>query len=287
MPTGPQRTRQTEWAIFASFALAALGGIAFAVFFVLGGQTQFEGASLAVAFGGLAAGLGLWAVRLLPSGGHVEEHEGFSSPEVERSEVVDQLVDVGRPRRRRWLVRLFGLAGGTITVALLFPLRSLLQPQGGALPPKALAETPWRAGGVRLIDRSGRPVRPEDVSAQSIEIVYPEHHPDAGDAPAFLVRLDPARLQDPPPGGQVGGIVAYSLLCTHAGCAVALYLEGTGQVLCPCHQSVFNLLRAARPVAGPASRPLPGLPIFVDADGYLRASGDFTSPPGPGYWSRP
>ncbi len=81
-------------------------------------------------------------------------------------------------------------------------------------------------------------------------------------------------------------MVAYSLLCTHAGCPVALYEQGTGRMLCPCHQSAFDLLAGAEPIAGPAGRPLPGLPIAVDTDGYLVARGDFTAPPGPGFWSR-
>jgi ubiquinol-cytochrome c reductase iron-sulfur subunit len=116
--------------------------------------------------------------------------------------------------------------------------------------------------------------------------VFPEGHVRAGDVPAFAVRLDPARFAVAPPGGHVDGLVAYSLLCTHAGCPVALYEQGAGRVLCPCHQSAFDLLTAARPIAGPAARRLPGLPLMVDGAGYLRATGDFTAPPGPGYWSR-
>ncbi|MFD0822184.1 ubiquinol-cytochrome c reductase iron-sulfur subunit, partial [Micromonospora zhanjiangensis] len=126
-----------------------------------------------------------------------------------------------------------------------------------------------------------------DVPAGAIVGVFPEGDVTAADAPAFAVRLDPAELTVPPPGGQVDGVVVYSLLCTHAGCPVRLYLKGTGRLLCPCHQSNFDLLAAARPVAGPAARPLPGLPIRLDPAGHLVAAGDFTAPPGPGFWSYP
>jgi ubiquinol-cytochrome c reductase iron-sulfur subunit len=84
----------------------------------------------------------------------------------------------------------------------------------------------------------------------------------------------------------VDGIIAYSKLCTHAGCPVGLYVQQLGELLCPCHQSVFDILAGATPVAGPAARPLPQLPIAVGADGTLVARGDFSAPVGPGYWSR-
>jgi ubiquinol-cytochrome c reductase iron-sulfur subunit len=178
------------------------------------------------------------------------------------------------------------VAVGSLGVAALFPLRSLLSFRKPD-PVPALRRTAWGAG-VRLVTPDGVPVRAADINTETIQIVVPEGHLKDGDAPAFVVRIDPARLTSAPPGGLTGGnLVAYSLLCTHAGCPVALYEQSTGRMLCPCHQSAFNLLAGAKPIAGPAARHLPGLPIEVDADGYLRARGDFTSPPGAGFWSRP
>jgi ubiquinol-cytochrome c reductase iron-sulfur subunit len=139
---------------------------------------------------------------------------------------------------------------------------------------------------VRLVREDGTPVRPADVPTESLLGVFPEGRVNDGDAPAFAVRLDPARFTVPPSGGAVDGIVVFSLLCTHAGCPVRLYLKGTGRVLCPCHQSNFDLLASARPIAGPAARALPGLPFQVGPDGFLTATGGFTSPPGAGFWSR-
>ncbi|MGW4589750.1 ubiquinol-cytochrome c reductase iron-sulfur subunit [Amycolatopsis thermoflava] len=277
--------RGSEHAIAAALLVACLGGAGFAAVYVLGGQTQLEGVTLGVAFAGLAAGLALWAKRLVPSGRHVEEHEGFSSGEADQYAVTSRITGLARPRRRG-LVGLLGLAIGTIALAALFPLRSLMRLRG-TNPSQALATSSWRPG-LRLVTPEGEPVRAEDISSDTMRIVYPEGHPKAADSPAFLVRLDPARV--PPESarpGQLDGVVAHSLLCTHAGCAVSLYEQTTGQVLCPCHQSVFDLLHGGKPVAGPAGRALPSLPVRVGADGYLYATGDFTSPPGPGYWSRP
>jgi ubiquinol-cytochrome c reductase iron-sulfur subunit len=82
------------------------------------------------------------------------------------------------------------------------------------------------------------------------------------------------------------GIVCFSKICTHAGCAVSLFNVLTMQLICPCHQSTFNILQDCSPVFGPASRPLPQLPLLVDAEGYLIARSDFIEPVGPGFWNR-
>jgi ubiquinol-cytochrome c reductase iron-sulfur subunit len=92
------------------------------------------------------------------------------------------------------------------------------------------------------------------------------------DAPAAPTRLD---------GVADDHLVAYSRLCTHAGCAVALYRDRDQALFCPCHQATFDARRGATPTGGPASVPLPQLPIAVDADGYLVATGDLSMDPGP------
>ncbi len=181
---------------------------------------------------------------------------------------------------------MLAVAAGSLGLAALFPLRSMLQPNGDN-PAQQLAQTAWRLGNPRIVDADNKPIRIDDVTTETVVRAFPAGHTDAGDVPAFLVRIDPSRFTAKPPAADIDGVVAYSLLCTHAGCPVSLYEQSTGKMLCPCHQSVFDLLAGARPVAGPAARSLPGLPIAVDEDGYLYATGDFTSPPGPGYWSRP
>ena len=84
----------------------------------------------------------------------------------------------------------------------------------------------------------------------------------------------------------VEGIVAYSKLCTHTGCPVGLYQSEEHLLLCPCHQSTFDVLDGARPVFGPAARSLPQLPLGIDGDGNLVATDDFPEPTGPGFWDR-
>lgn len=282
-PTAAERSAARR--IVLAFLLSAAGAVGFAVTYGLGGQAQWEGVWLAVAFAGLALGLGIWSRRLIPTGGYVEEHEGFTPPPREQALAATALTEGDSPLRRRGLLATLGLALTALGAATLFPLRSLLA-LDLTRPAEALRDTPW-ARGVRLVNSDGRPLRPDAVPDGAVVGVFPEGNVEAGDAPAFAVRLDPQRFAAPPPGGHLDGLVVYSMLCTHAGCPVRLFLRGTGRVMCPCHQSSFNLLAAARPVAGPAARALPGLPVEVGPDGYLRAAGDFTSPPGAGFWSRP
>ncbi|WP_200214566.1 QcrA and Rieske domain-containing protein [Micromonospora coerulea] len=282
-PSATERTASRR--IVAAFGVSAAGAVGFAVTYGLGGNTAREGICLAVAFAGLAVGLAVWARRLVPVDRYVEEHEGFTSPPTEQAMTAAVLTAPDSPVRRRGLLAALGLALTALGAAALFPLRSLL-PFDRARPVRALKDTPWGAG-VRLVDADGRPLRPDDVPADTVVAVFPEGNVDVGDAPAFAVRLEPQRFSRPPAGGHLDGLVVWSLLCTHAGCPVRSYLKGTGQLLCPCHQSSFDLLAGARPVAGPAARALPGLPIEVGPDGFLRATGDFTAPPGAGFWDSP
>jgi ubiquinol-cytochrome c reductase iron-sulfur subunit len=282
---GHTRKQRPRLAIATAFGFTILGAIAFAAFYVLHAGTQLLGAAFAVAFGGLAVGLTVWSRHLLSSGEYVEEHEGFTSGPTEQQELATELAEIAKPNRRG-LLAMLSLAVLSIGGAALFPLRSLMQPRGEHVL-QQLRETAWRAGGLRLVDSAKRPVRLTDVRDDTIVIVEPEGRTRSGDTATFVVRLDPSRFVSPPPAGHLSGVVAYSLLCTHAGCPVGLFEQSTGRMLCPCHQSVFNLLDGGRAVAGPAARSLPGLPISVDGDGFLYATGDFTDPPGPGYWSRP
>ena len=123
----------------------------------------------------------------------------------------------------------------------------------------------------------------------SFTTVFPEGFEGSADSQAVLIRVEPGQLQLPPDrlAGAPEGLVAYSKICTHAGCPLGLYLAATHELRCPCHQSTFDVLDGARPVYGPAPKPLPQLPIEIDADGGLRATGDFTEPVGPSFWEEP
>jgi ubiquinol-cytochrome c reductase iron-sulfur subunit len=185
--------------------------------------------------------------------------------------------------RRSALVRLLLAAGGALGLAALFPIRSL-----GPSPGDTLLRTPWRAG-QRLVTEEGDPVNANDLTLDSFVSVFPEGFVGSPDGQAVLVRVEPSSLRLPSGlvAGAPDGFVAYSKVCTHAGCPVGLYLAATHQLRCPCHQSTFDVLNGAEPVYGPAPRPLPQLPLMIDADGTIRATGDFDAPVGASFWSLP
>jgi ubiquinol-cytochrome c reductase iron-sulfur subunit len=132
----------------------------------------------------------------------------------------------------------------------------------------------------------GTPVTSSTLEVGSFTTVFPEGYEGSADSQAVLVRVEPGQLQLPPDrlAGAPDGLVAYSKICTHAGCPLGLYLAATHELRCPCHQSTFDVLDGARPVYGPAPKPLPQLPIEIAADGGLLATGDFTEPVGPSFW---
>lgn len=275
------RQRRATRRAAAAFGLSVLGSALFVAGYVTDRLT-LQGAGLAVAFAAVAYGLATWARYLLPHGGFVEHRGPLASPREQRLLLSSSLHEVPAAGSRRGLMYLLGLAVGGLGLAFVVPLRSLLAP-GSAHPVHALRHTAWR--GLRLVRPNGGFVTAADVPPGAVVVVQPEGHPAAGDTPAFLVRVDPARAATP--AGHVDGVIAYSLLCTHAGCPVSQFEKGTGRVLCPCHQSAFDVWNGARPVSGPAARALPALPIAADAAGRLYATGDFTTPPGPGSWSQP
>lgn len=163
-------------------------------------------------------------------------------------------------------------------------------------PNTLLKHTMWEKGMRLTRDPDGTPIRAADVTIGSAFHVIPEglneleHHKleEKAKAAVLLMRLKPEDLQVSPgrEGWNYDGIVAYSKICTHVGCPVALYEQQTHHLLCPCHQSQFDIKREAAVIFGPAKRPLPQLPITVDDEGYLIAQGDFPEPVGPSFWER-
>jgi ubiquinol-cytochrome c reductase iron-sulfur subunit len=123
-------------------------------------------------------------------------------------------------------------------------------------------------------------VRTEDLNVGSVVTVFPEGAEGDAASQTVLIRL-PDGL-----GQSVDGYVAFSKVCTHAGCPVALYRAAQHQLMCPCHQSVFDVVNGGNVLAGPADHALPQLPIEIGADGYLHAKADFPVPIGPGFWER-
>jgi len=121
-----------------------------------------------------------------------------------------------------------------------------------------------------------------------ITTVFPEGHLDAADSQTLLIRVSttPVTTRAGRQGWGPEGYLAYSKICTHAGCPVGLYQHKIEKLLCPCHQSTFAVLEGAKPIFGPATRSLPQLPLEIDSDGYLRAQSDYHEPVGPGFWDR-
>ena len=260
-----------------SFLLAGAAGLGLAVVYWRGGQPQAEGALLATAFGSLAYGLVTWGNRLMPQGPFEEARHVLPEPEDERQHFEEDLERGGVITSRRLLLRTLAVAAGGLGVAAVFPIRSL-----GPKPGRSLLETPWRDG-LRLVTDTGRPVKASDVPLGGLVTVFPEGHAGSADGQAVLVRVEPG-LNTPVTGRDdwaPDGYLVYSKVCTHAGCPVGLYQQETHQLLCPCHQSTFDVLHGAKPVFGPAAGALPQLPIRIDAGGVLVARGDFSDPIGP------
>ncbi len=269
--------------IAASLALSILAGIGLLVLYALGGQVQLEGSLLAILLGGIGVSLILWGKHLFRQEVVTEEREPHPSaePQVAAAEQVIEKSeqDIGR---RTFLVRLFLAAAGALGLAAIFPIRSL-----GPSPGRSLFQTAWRAGS-RVVDEQGIPVKVTDLEVNGVVTVFPEGANSAMDSQAVLLRVIPEELQLPP--GQASwapeGFVCYSKICTHAGCPVGLFSPAQHQLLCPCHQSAFDVLNGGQPQFGPAARPLPQLPLTIDPDGSIRAQSDFQEPVGPGFWNR-
>ena len=269
----------------AFFVLSTIASIALAVVYWRGGQPQAEGVLLAVVSGGIGLGIITWAKHAMPHDVVVEERASVeSSDEAVEAFTADLGAGVERIGRRRLLTASAASAIAAFGAALLFPIRSL-----GPRPGKDLKRTPYQGGGKRVVTADGRPVKAAELAVDSVITVWPEGHTDAADAPTLLIRTRSNQDFRPRPGREdwtVGGVVAYSKLCTHVGCPVGLYQAESGLLLCPCHQSTFDVLDGARPIFGPATRSLPQLPLSVNDDGEVVATGDFDSPVGPGFWDR-
>lgn len=276
-PTDHTRT------IAVCFALSALASIALAIVYVMGGQPQVEGALLGVSLGGLAIGFVLWGHRLMPQGPYAEEKEPLLDERDERAEAMDDFGEgAERLERRSFLRKMLALAAGALGVAALFPIRSL-----GSRPGRELYRTEWSAG-ARMVTIEGELVTADTLEIGGFLTVFPEGHAGSADSQVALLRVTPGSYEEAGggPGSAPDGYVAFSKICTHAGCPVGLYEPATTSLFCPCHQSEFAVLERAHPVAGPATRPLPQLPLEIDEAGYLVATGDFPEPVGPGFWRR-
>ena len=302
----PAADKTSERIVLALFGLSTLGTIGFLVaYFALPtGQDAATiqrsnmalGLALACALLGIGAAAIHWAKSIMNNHERVEDrHSVASSPEVREAAVANLVAgaqDSGISRR--------GLLKSALVGSLaLFPL-TIVVPLVGEVGENwdvaSFKRTLWRKGLRLTTDPSGRPIKAADVTVGSIWHVIPEGleeapHPldEKAKAVVIVMRLEPDALIEAPERKDWSheGIVAYSKICTHVGCPVALYEKDSHHLLCPCHQSTFDVADDCRVVFGPAKRPLPQLPITVDSTGRMRANGSFDQAVGPGFWERP
>ena len=269
----PPPSQVNDIVVIMTTAIAAVGGLAFAVTLLLGTSMSVYGSALAIAL----LSLGIAVRRFFTD--HFPDVEAVEVREIPKDEGDEPLADVALLGRRPLLRRLLIGASSVLGLSLLSPIPSL-----GPAPSAVDTSTGW-ARGRRLVTTDGDLLRAEDVAAGGISTVWPEGFINREISAVVLVRFSG---QQPTPPTQLewvvdGSLVAYSKVCTHAGCPVGLFREQDSVLFCPCHQSTFNALEGAVPTFGPAARPLPQLPLGIDDDGYLVALGDFTRPVGPAY----
>lgn len=280
-----------EVAVLILLVLSALAGAGFLVVYALddesANRTQLYGVTLALSLAFMAAALIVLGKRLLPSEEREEDYPEPEHPDEQRA--VSQILreSPSAITRKRLLLTAGGAAGGALGLAALAPALST----GPWLSTDSLYDTPWRAGR-RLVDERGRPLRADEIERGTFYTAFPEDaRHDLIGAPLVLVRLDPEELRLPPERALWAplGILAYSKICTHAGCAIALYraplFEPTAprpSLVCPCHYSTFDPADGGSVLFGPAGRPLPQLPLRIEG-GELRAAGNFSGPVGPAW----
>lgn len=259
-------------------------------------STLLVGVAIAASLLTLGVGVVHWAKALMHGHELVEERHETRGDEPTRARAVEifQEANAESGWTRRRLLR-----NSLITALVAFPVPAIalfrdLAP--AADPVEALKHTIWRAGTRLARDPSGTPIKASEITIGSAVHVIPENLDtyeetflnEKAKAAVLLMRLDPADLNisEERKDWSYDGIVAYSKICTHVGCPVALYEQQTHHLLCPCHQSQFDVSNECAVIFGPAARPLPQLPISVDAEGYLVAQSDFLEPVGPSFWER-
>ena len=291
--------RQISFMFLVSIVGAIIAVWGFVAFPIVGGDLSatsnnafWMGIGMALSLLGIGFGAVHWAKTLMPDNEISESRHPARSSDEARAKAIEivKLADGESGFTRRKLIRrtLYGaLAFFPIPAVVIF---GDLGPQVG----DTLKHTMWRAGTRLTKDPTGIPIKASEVTIGSVFHVIPEGLKDLEEhkleekakAAVLLVRVNPGDLKEDPEKANwsYDGIVAYSKICTHVGCPVALYEQHTHHLLCPCHQSTFDLADHCKVVFGPAARPLPQLPIAVDDEGYLVAQSDFLEPIGPSFW---
>lgn len=318
----PKAEKRAERQVAALFSLSALCTVLFVVFYVtvdaddtvgnLGAQNLALGLTLAGALLFMGIGVIQWARKLMADQEIIEYRHPAASSEEDRATTIEALNQgiaesgIGRrPLVRNSLLGAAGLLGVPAIVMLrdLGPTNAEVT-ENPPFPGSGLEHTIWEKGMRVVRDVVGTPIRPADLQIGDLVNAEPEglfKSPEDGEplegvalqvgkskGAVVLVKMEPEEIT-PGRGREnwsVDGILCYSKICTHVGCPISLYERTTHHLLCPCHQSTFDLADSAKVVFGPAARPLPQLALAVDAEGYLVAQDDFDEPVGPSFWER-
>jgi ubiquinol-cytochrome c reductase iron-sulfur subunit len=306
--TDPAAANRAERQVAILFGISALGTLLLIVSYIFVPQDKFIfipiignqnahqlGLGLGMAISLFFIGIGAihWAKTLMPDTEVVAQRHEFRSPDSDRKEFVDtvkQGATASGLGRRSLIKKSLGAALGLSALSPLLLLRDL-----GPLPKKEFEKTTWKSGTYLVTDPGNRRIKASDLEVGAVaqvlpEIEDPEHRKlsDIGKDAVLLIRLRPQDFNLTPAKFDMthDGIIAFSKICSHMGCAVALYEQQTKHLLCPCHQSTFDVTRGAKVIFGPAARPLPQLDITVDGEGYLVAREPFSEPVGPSFWER-
>jgi len=303
-----EAAKRSERAVALLFTLSMVATVAFIVSYVaipadksiyvfpIGHISALNfalGLSLGVALFLIGAGAVHWARTLMSDEELVDERHAISAPPEVKAKVLADFKQGAKESAigRRKLVRntMFGALA-------LFPLSGVMLLRDlGPLPGTKLRHTMWSKGKQLVNMNTNEPLRPSDIAVGSLTFAKPEgleeHDEDfqtqIAKAALMIVRIQPDNIKDKRElDWSYQGIVAYSKICTHVGCPISLYEQQTHHVLCPCHQSTFDLSDGARVIFGPAGHALPQLRIGVNDEGYLEALGDFSEPVGPAFWER-
>jgi ubiquinol-cytochrome c reductase iron-sulfur subunit len=280
--SGPKASVAARALGLGLFGLSVLAAVALVFAYWRAAGTQVLGGLLALSLLAAAGGLVVWSRAMIPDEIVPGPREPLASPGPEMDGLVTEIEQRGRSiGRRMFLAGALIAFAGALSAAFISLLRSFMGPD----PLKVLSRTPWAAG-VKLVRRDGSSVEAAKVPEGSVITVFPEGHAGELAGETVLVRLKPDVLKLPADrmAWTVDGLIAYSRICTHAGCPVSQYYDTEHILACPCHQSTFDLAAGGRPTGGPATQPLPQLPLGVDDAGLLVAKGGFLTPPGPGYW---
>lgn len=309
----PAAEKRAERQVAAFFVLSIISAVLFivayftldiggdpTVFLGMGASTLALGTTMGLALLFIGIGIIQWSRKLMADYEIVEERTPMVSSEEDREEAVaafQQGVEESGIARRPLVRNSLIAALGFIGLPIIVSLRDL-----GPLPGKVLSHTVWKKGMRVVQDIDGRPIRPSDVKVGQLINAEPaiffeevdgqpaiqgtELLQEKSKAAVIVVRMHPDEIKPGAENWGVDGILCYSKICTHVGCPISLWERQTHHLLCPCHQSTFDLADNGKVVFGPAARAVPQLPLAVDSEGYIIATSDFKEPVGPSYWER-